>query len=50
MVNLEPFWVIFGVLQPLKVGGLRPPTFPGMSPMGSGSIFYIFDLKKFKDF
>ena len=39
---------MFGVPRPLKVGGLRLPTFPGTSGMDSGSIFSIFDLKKFE--
>jgi len=35
---------MFGVPQPLKVGGLRRPTFPGTSGLGLRKIFSIFDL------
>ena len=48
-VILVTFRTMLGVARPLKVGGLRPPTFPGTSPLGLWTIFYIFDLKKFED-
>ena len=48
MVNLRPFRTMFRIPRPLKVGGLRPPTFPGTSGMGSGSFFFVFDLKKLR--
>ena len=35
-----------GAPRPLKVGELRPPTFPGTSEMGSRAMLSIFDLKK----
>jgi len=44
MVNLGRFRVMFGVRRPLKVGGLRPSTFPGTSGMGSGKFFSILTL------
>ena len=49
MVNLRPFRSMFGAPRPLKVGGLRPPTFPGTSEIGSLSIFCICDLKQFEE-
>ena len=39
---LVVFRTMFGVPGPLKVGGLRPPTLPGTSAMGSRRIFLIF--------
>ena len=39
-----------GVPCPLKVGGLRPPTFPGTSGMGLRSMFLIFEREKFEEF
>jgi hypothetical protein len=38
-----------GVPHALKVGGLRPPTFPGTSVLKLRSMFSIFDLKKFEE-
>ena len=49
MVHLGPFRSMLGVPDPLKVGGLRPPTFPGTSPLDFGSDFLIVDLQKFQD-
>ncbi len=48
-VGLGPFRTMSGVPHPLKVGGLRPPTFPGTSEMGLRTIFSTFDLKKFEE-
>ena len=48
MVISGSFRAMFEVPHPLKVGGLRPPTFPGTSGMGSRTIFSIFDLKNFE--
>ena len=40
----EPFRAMFGVPHPLKVGGLRPPTFPGTSGMGLRICFLFLTL------
>ena len=41
-VNFGPFWTMFGVPRPLKVGGVRPPTFPGTSLLGLRLILFYF--------
>ena len=38
---------MFGVLHPLKVGGLRPPTFPRTYTLAPG-FFFDFSPKKFR--
>ena len=48
MVESGPFRTASRVPRPLKVGGLRPPTFQRTSGMGSGSMFLIVDLKKLR--
>jgi len=50
MVNLGPFRAMSGAPRPLKVGRLRPPTFPGTSAIGFAEyVFSIFDFKKFEE-
>ena len=39
---LGPFRTMLGVPHPLKVGGLRPPTFPGTYTLAPGNYFLCF--------
>jgi len=42
-----PLWYMREVPLPIKVAGLRLPTFPEMFEMGSGTIFAIFTFETF---
>ena len=48
MVILTRFRSMIGVVRLPKLGGLRPPTLLITSGVGSGSIFFIFDLKTYE--